>query len=380
MKLDAKTIYAQSSDIKSRTYLEYKRDMKRKAVAELEVRGWLESLLRRTYKKNNITVEKFGGDRFLWFLRGGGVTQEPDYVVKGLTPGDLFFELQYANEEMDYYDFKRSKVGAKKRNEKKRTPKENLQFLYLIKSTPQYAILSPEWIINTGEEKVAAAWGSREVYAISNENLKTQLKTDRALEDVWSAINMKNYLLDFQHQKIANIKEGFSYLLQKVVDEEKIVQILPRSLDGFFKTCFILDNINRFPQNINMWLVYAMHFLDNKITSEELYQILYCVDFLYSRTALSKTELQSFVSFINSAKQKIKKIKRDGGAYQTNKNLSLIEDTRNILFSINLLEDLTQDMLFYYGEDYEDSGLMPIGKIFENVDNVEEVYNFIKAV
>ena len=35
MKLDGKTIYAQSSDIKSRTYLEYRKDMKRKAIAEL---------------------------------------------------------------------------------------------------------------------------------------------------------------------------------------------------------------------------------------------------------------------------------------------------------------------------------------------------------
>lgn len=378
MKLDAKTVYAQSSDIKSRAYLEYRRDMKRKAIAELEVRGWLESLLRRAYRKNSIIVEKFGGDRFLWFLRGGGVTQEPDYVVKGLNSEDIFFELQYANEEMDYYDFKRSKVGTKKRNEKKRIPKENLQFLYLIKSTPQYAILSPEWIINTGEEKVSAAWGSREVYAISNDNLKTQLKRDSDLEDVWSAINIKNDLLDFQHQKIENIKEEFSHLLQKVVDEEKIVQIIPRSLDSFFKVCFILDNINKIPKNINMWLVYALHFLDNNITSEELYQILYCVDFLYSRTSLSKTELQSFISFINSTKQKIKNFKQDDKAYQTNKKLSPVEDTRKVLFSINLLEDLTQDMLFYYGEDCKDSGLKPLGKIFENVDNIKEVHCFTK--
>ena len=34
---DTKTIYAQSSDIKSRTYLEYRKDMKQKAIAELEV-------------------------------------------------------------------------------------------------------------------------------------------------------------------------------------------------------------------------------------------------------------------------------------------------------------------------------------------------------
>ena len=38
---DTKTIYAQSSDIKSRTYLEYRKDMKQKAIAELEVLPWL---------------------------------------------------------------------------------------------------------------------------------------------------------------------------------------------------------------------------------------------------------------------------------------------------------------------------------------------------
>lgn len=378
MKLDAKTVYAQSSDIKSRTYLEYRRDMKRKAIAELEVREWLETLLRKSYNKKGILVNKYGGDRFLWFLRGGGVTQEPDYVVKGLNSEDIFFELQYANEEMDYYDFKRSKVGIKKRNEKNRIPKENLKFLYFIKSTSKYAILSPEWIIKTGVEKVAAAWGSREVYAISSDSLKTQLKDDKALENIWSIIDIKYYILDFQHQKIENIKEEFSSLLQKVVDKEKIVQILPKSLDSFFKVCFILDNISKAPLNINMWIVYVLHFFNNNITSEELYQILYSVDFLYSKTSLSKTELQSLVSFIKSVKQKIKSCKMDDGSYKTSKNLSPIEDTRNVLFSINLLEDLTQDILFYYGDKYKNIELKPVEKIFENVDRIEQVYEFIK--
>ncbi len=34
-KKDAKMVYAQSSDIKARSYLEYRRDMKKKAIAEL---------------------------------------------------------------------------------------------------------------------------------------------------------------------------------------------------------------------------------------------------------------------------------------------------------------------------------------------------------
>lgn len=47
MKLDGKTIYAQSSDIKPRTYLEYRRDMKKKAIAELEALEWLEKKLKQ---------------------------------------------------------------------------------------------------------------------------------------------------------------------------------------------------------------------------------------------------------------------------------------------------------------------------------------------
>lgn len=53
MKLNGKTIYAQSSDIKSRTYLEYRKDMKKKAIAELEVLDWLESKLKKYIRKRN---------------------------------------------------------------------------------------------------------------------------------------------------------------------------------------------------------------------------------------------------------------------------------------------------------------------------------------
>jgi transposase-like protein len=68
MKLDRKTIYAQSSDIKSRTYLEYRRDMKKKAIAELEVsehfikNGKLHARQRYECKAcgYNFTVSKLG--------------------------------------------------------------------------------------------------------------------------------------------------------------------------------------------------------------------------------------------------------------------------------------------------------------------------------
>lgn len=82
MKQDPRIVYAQSSDIKSRTYLEYRRDMKRKAIAELEVVDWLQAILQQQHPGKQVVVSKSGGDRFLWFLRGGGVTREPDFVAQ----------------------------------------------------------------------------------------------------------------------------------------------------------------------------------------------------------------------------------------------------------------------------------------------------------
>ena len=63
----SKITYAQSSDIKSRTFLEYRRDMKKKAIAELEMREWLQNILRARHGKPAIAVRKHGGDADLWF-------------------------------------------------------------------------------------------------------------------------------------------------------------------------------------------------------------------------------------------------------------------------------------------------------------------------
>ena len=41
MTTPMRTVYAQSSDIKSRSWLEYRQDMKKKAIAELEFLPYL---------------------------------------------------------------------------------------------------------------------------------------------------------------------------------------------------------------------------------------------------------------------------------------------------------------------------------------------------
>jgi hypothetical protein len=70
---DAKTIYAQSSDIKGRDYLQYRKDMKRKAIAELEIVEWLQKKMQEIFPGKTVTVSKARGDKFIWFLRKGGV-------------------------------------------------------------------------------------------------------------------------------------------------------------------------------------------------------------------------------------------------------------------------------------------------------------------
>jgi len=56
MPLNGKTTYAQSSDIKSRTYLQYRKDMKKKAIAELEFLDWLKIKLPKVYHQKQVEV------------------------------------------------------------------------------------------------------------------------------------------------------------------------------------------------------------------------------------------------------------------------------------------------------------------------------------
>jgi hypothetical protein len=222
---DRKFIYAQSSDIKARTYLEYRKDMKKKAIAELEIKQWLEDKLKKRFKTQDIEVEKFGGDKFLWFLRRGGITREPDFVVK---IGDkiLYIEFQYAEkEDLKYYDFKISKVTRKIKG--KRQPFQDRIFVYITKKSQKYAFIEPEWIVKNATVGVVPAWGSREAYRVARDIFEKVLKKDPSLKSIIETIDAKNCILEFQHNLISIWQETFSKELQQVIDEEKIVKILP---------------------------------------------------------------------------------------------------------------------------------------------------------
>ncbi|MBI5043460.1 MAG: hypothetical protein HZC10_06460 [Nitrospirae bacterium] len=376
MKLDAKTVYAQSSDIRARTYLEYRKDMKKKAIAELEVLEWLEDKVKELYPKKQVNLYKSGGDKFLWFLRKGGVSRDADFIAE-IDDEKVEIEFQYGGGDIqeDYiFDFKTSKVGKKVKGKRERTPK-NINFLYLFKEAPtKFAFIPASWILKSGVEGVAPAWGNREVYKITGKQLLRRVKNDPSLQQIWNSINAKLFILDFQHELIDINKEKLSHLLQGVIDENNIVKIIPKDLDSFFKVCFILDNINKIPQNANLWFIYLLSYINNNISLEDISKITYCIDFLYSKIELKPNELTQLISKIKELFEKIKTFYKEDGSYISSLKVSPLDETRYALFSINLLEDLIQDEIFYYSV----TELKPIKKIYENIGGVEKTYKLVK--
>jgi len=369
--MDAKTTYAQSSDIKSRTYLEYRRDMKKKAIAELEVLDWLRQRLPVIYKDKQATISKSGSDSFLWFLRKGGVTREADFKAK-IKNENCYFEFQYADRnDLDFYDFKVSKVGKKIKGN--RIPHSDKKFIYILKPTLEYAIFDSKWIDRNGKYGMVPAWRSY-AYRVPKNKFKKILKKDEELKNICQIIDTKNLFLNYQHELIDITKNNLSHLLQKVVDEEKIVKIIPNNLESFFRICFILSNLNRSPLNANIWIVYLLSYISDKSTTEDLSKILYCVDFLYSKTDLKENELNKLIDGILKCKKLLKKFEQKNGTFKSSLQLSPRDEIRYALFSINLLEDLTQDIIHYYKTDK----LKPIKKIYQTVSYVDKVFERIK--
>jgi len=72
--------------------------------------------------------------------------------------------------------------------------------------------------------------------------------------------------------------------------------------------------------------------------------------------------------------EKIKGLYQNDGSYKSSLVSSPLDETRYALFSINLLEDLIQDIIYYYSI----TELEPITKIYENVRDVEKTYGLIK--
>lgn len=376
MNASAKIIYAQSSDIKSRTYLEYRRDMKKKAIAELEFLPVLQKILSGKHGAPDLSAKKYGGDAELWFSAKGKITQEPDYRAEWNGGKDSFlYEFQYAEQtaNLDYFDFKVSKVGKKTRG--RRVPHQDREFFYVAKPEKRYAFISPEWIMQNGREAPVPAWGSRPAYRVPRDIFMRQLQDGDA--DIAKTINIideKNILLNFQ-QAFLELEDGkLSRRLQRVIDEEKLLQIMPRNLRGFYEVCYLLDKINKTPDNPSVWLVYLTSFFGQITAAAELAEFMFAFDFLYFKCASLKANEEKTVSdILKKIRAFIGKFPLKNGLYSANPKEPPLEETRQILFSVNLLEDLMQDTAVN-----TKSTAGRIVKIFQSVKNVSELSARIK--
>ena len=377
MTSSQKIIYAQSSDIRSRSFLEYRRDMKKKGIAELEFLPYLQKVLSGRFHDSSLEVRKHGGDAQLWFGRSARqVTQQPDYLAR-LSDGEAhLYEFQYAEEidRLAYIDFKLSKVSIKPRNQP-RVPHRDREFFYVIKPENKYAFITPVWIMDNGSVGAVPAWGSRPAYRVPKDVFLEQcVNGGNDLETIICAVDDKNLLLDFQHRFLDIENQRFSRRLQRVIDEDAIIRIVPRTLDGFYRVCYLLDKIQKTPDAPGVWLIYLMSFYSDDMRSIDFARLMYSLDFLYFKCPDFKgNELRAIHSMLNDATAYIENRINNDGSLAKDPTEAPFEETRQMLFSINLLEDISQDSMVNF-----EVKLPPTEKVFQMIPDAGRTAEYIR--
>ena len=160
MTTPIRTVYARPSAIRSRSWLEYRRDMKKKAIDELEFLPYLQKLLTNKHGDETLRVSKHGSDAQLWFnAKGSSPSRAPDYLAYWGDGETRLYEFQLAEETagLRFFDFKEAKVGKKQRG-LPREPYTDRDFFYIIKDAMRYAFIAPEWIARNGRISGVPAW------------------------------------------------------------------------------------------------------------------------------------------------------------------------------------------------------------------------------
>ena len=379
MTTPMRTVYAQSSDIRSRSWLEYRRDMKKKAIAELEFLPYLQRLLANRHGDGALLVRKHGGDARLWFdASGRGVNQDPDYLAYWGDDETRLYEFQLAEETagLRFFDFKEAKVGKKQRG-LPRAPYTDRDFFYIIKDAMQYAFIAPEWIARNGRISGVPAWGNRTAYRVPRDVfLPVFVNGGTDLEQVVTVVDDKNYLLEFQSEFMEQEARRLSRELQQVVDEERLLSIVPRTLEGFYRVCFLLDRIGKQPDAPGVWLVYLMSFFNDAMSVVELARYIYALDFLYFKCrSVQENERIALENAITQAMAYIERrfVTAGDGMLTTGPNEAPVDAMRQIIFAINLIEDIRQDAAVNFG-----AATSQVRTIFDTIPDVPLVAAYIR--
>ena len=372
-----KILYAQSSDLRARSFLEYKRDMKKKGIAELEFLPYLEILLRERYSDRSIEVSKSGGDALLWFGRTGKqVTRYPDYEAVLPNGERQLYEFQMAEDSnLDQFDFKVSKVGRKHRGV--RHPYLDREFFYILEDRREYAFFTPSWILENSEYGFVRAWRVSAYRVPKQRFLKLFRTGGEYLGDVIDVVKDKRFLLEFGQEFMVKEARKFAKKFQRVVDDAKLAKIVPRTLKGFYQVCFLLDRIGREPSFPGIWLVYLASLYRDDMTRLEFARFMYALDFVYfkclelreNEIAICSDTLERATGYVRSGAGG-----RDG-AFAPGPRESTVEATRSMVFATSLLEDIIQDSIVEYGVHLE-----PVSRIFQTIPDPGATAAYIRGV
>ena len=375
----SKIAYAQSSDIKSRTWDEYRDDMKKKAIAELECLPLLKAMLIERYGDDGVCVRKHGSDAVLWFNPRARLSREPDYEASWPDGRTELFELQVSSEpNLSKFDFKLSKVRWKKKG--RVGPHTDREFLYLARAERRIGFLTPAWILDHGPVGNVKAWGGSRAYRVPRDKFLPMLqKGDERLDRVIASISNKETLLEFQKGFARHEGLRLANRLRRVVDEGNPFAIVPGTLDAFFETCFLTKKLDRFPDDPGLWLVYLFSLLEAGMSPTRLARAVYAIDYLYFRAvdvsegdrALRENEEKIMLSGLRSVEEQIGAYPWDGGSVDP--RWAPIEELRQMLFVLNRFEDWRQDVFFRWPGGPRPPAVQPAKYIFDMAPDVAAV-------
>ena len=196
------------------------------------------------------------------------------------------------------------------------------------------------------------------------------------MKQVVATVDDKNFLLDFQAQFLEQEKRELSRELQQVVDEERLLTIVPRTLAGFYRVCLLLDSIGKAPDAPGVWMVYLSSFFDDGMNSTDFARYLYALDFCYFKCPqMQKNEQTVLRCAIQQATAYVEKTfaSAKGMDFARYPNDAPIDVLQRIIFAINLLEDIRQDAAVNLDID-----LPKTMRIFEMVPEVAFWANMVR--
>ncbi len=369
--------YAQSSDIRSRTWDQYRHDMKMKAIRELECIPLLRDLLIQEYSDESVTVVKHGADADLWFSRKQALSQTPDYLATWGSGRRRMYEFQIAIQpNLTHYDFKLSKVGKKVRGKEVRIPWPDRDFFYVVRPEEKVGLLKTDWIMDQGTIGSVAAWGSRPAYRVRREVFLPALRDgDCRLTDVLGEIMDRETLLDAQRDVPTREKAHLATRAAQAVENRGVLTVEPDTTEGLAEVCLLMSALGEIPERPGRWLRRLFVGLPDDPEPNALVKCMLAVDFLYFQYATSASEYRQMT--YGEHRDMVRGLERVDRAISSFRwprrgpqDRVSLEDVQRMLFVVNVFEDWRQDVAVDPRIRVPSPAVCKARRIFESVPDV----------